>query len=263
MKIFDVCACQGAQYSPYYRSGEVDFLRCAKCGIVRRHPMPSSDELEQLYTAHYRVENIIQGVSNQASGERVSNGYAQFILQHINLRKDCKVLDYGAGAGHLVHAFQTAGLDAVGVEPSQNARQFSKDHLQTELLGNLEAYDGHNFDLITMIEVIEHLTEPIPVLDALRKKLRPGGELFITTPNLNGIRSRLEGGHWREATKKFHLILFTRASLAKMLKDAGFKHVTHIRYSPIQRSSPVLKAAARFQQALDLAGTLCVVAKRD
>jgi hypothetical protein len=98
-------------------------------------------------------------------------------------------------------------------------------------------------------------------LDIIRRKLRRGGRIFVTTPNLRGLRARVEGGNWREASKKFHVVLFDFSSLRALLHSAGFKRVRRIRFSPVQRKGFAFHIGARALQVTGLAGTVCLVAE--
>ena len=113
-----------------------------------------------------------------------------------------------------------------------------------------------------MIEVIEHLKNPYNILERLYPILKPGGTIYISTPNRNGINARLNRNEWREAKKPFHLVLFNNQSLTKMLADTGFTAIRQIRFSPL--TSPLLKNIVlhRILQAIGLFGGLRVIARK-
>ncbi len=129
-------------------------------------------------------------------------------------------------------------------------------------MGDLAGIPRDSYDLITMIEVIEHLTDLSATLEILRAALKPGGTLFVTTPNRRGWRAILEQGNWREARKKFHLFLFDRNSLRHHLRSAGFHQITQIRLSPVPKPGLPVWLFGRAMQLLGLGGTLCFRASR-
>ena len=254
-------ACLHLNVKPYFESGETDFMHCATCGIVLRRPMPTLEDLDAIYAELYRADQIASGQTNQESGSHALSQYAIYLSQRV-LRGGTAVLDYGCGSGQLVQDLQSRGLRAVGIERSRGAREFASVHRGLTLFEKLEAVNDGTMDAITMIEVIEHLPDPLESLRGLYRKLRPGGLLFLTTPNRLGLRARMEGGHWREASKKFHVVLFDAASLRALLSSAGFLDVQQIRFSPVQRAGLVRRMAVRLQQAAGLSGTLCFTARK-
>ncbi len=82
--------------------------------------------------------------------------------------------------------------------------------------------DGH-FDAVTLTHVVEHLHDPVATLRQCYRILRPGGKLWIATPNLNSPGHSLFGENWRGLEPPRHLVLFTWHSLEQALLKAGFR----------------------------------------
>jgi len=262
--MYSACGCRNraSVLEPYFPSGETDFFRCKRCGVVLRYPMPSLAELDRIYADLYRSSNIAHGTTNQSSGERVLWRYCQYLTRHV-VRPDDSVLDFGCGTGHLVRFLKEKRINAFGVERSDAARESAERHHGLRLRATLDEVADESADVVTMIEVIEHLPDPLAELDMIRRKIRRGGTIFMTTPNRKGLRARLEGGNWREASKKFHVVLFDLSSLQALLHSAGFRRVRQIRFSPVQREGFAFHIAARALQVTGLAGTVCLNAEVD
>ena len=130
------------------------------------------------------------------------------------------------------------------------------------LHADMDAVPRGIYDLVSMIEVIEHLSDLWATLRSVHAALRPGGKLFVTTPNRKGWRARLEGGNWREARKKFHLLLFDEMSLRHHLQATGFDSIVRVRFSPVVKAGFAMWATARTTQLAGMGGTLCVIASR-
>jgi len=229
--------------------------------LVFRERFPSSDELDRIYLDAYDAEKIGNGSTNQESGDHAMGVYAHFI-KNVIWQPGRQILDYGAGSGALVEQLRAHNIEAEGLEFTGSARQFCLEKRGFALLKNLEDVSEKRFQLISMIEVIEHLTELHGTLSQLYKCMSPGGRLLVTTPNRKGLRARMDKGHWREAQKKFHLFLFDWGSLKFHLEAAGFCNLRRVIFSPVPRPGIKSLAIGRVTQALGVSGSLCVLATR-
>ena len=77
------------------------------------------------------------------------------------------------------------------------------------------------FDVVTAIEVIEHVADPVPFLSGLRDLLRPGGLLFLTTGNAAPHRDDL--ARWNYVIPEIHVSFFEPRTLERALIAAGFR----------------------------------------
>jgi 2-polyprenyl-3-methyl-5-hydroxy-6-metoxy-1,4-benzoquinol methylase len=108
-------------------------------------------------------------------------------------------------------------------------------------INDLADVEGETFDWIFMVEVLEHLLDPQQELARIRRNLKPGGKLVITTPNARGWRARLDGFKWREAQNPTHINLFTPRTLKDSLLKAGYSGAERIR-RPVTYNTTGLKA---------------------
>ena len=135
------------------------------------------------------------------------------------------LLDVGASYGHFLHA-AGAAYRAVGVELNPTAVDWGrrKFHVQNFVgsLYTLPADVESPFDVITAWDVIEHLDDPRRALAVLRGYLKPGGWLFLSTPDAGALTARLMGSAWYYQDPVQHVNLFSRANLLRLLREAGF-----------------------------------------
>jgi 2-polyprenyl-6-hydroxyphenyl methylase/3-demethylubiquinone-9 3-methyltransferase len=100
-------------------------------------------------------------------------------------------LDVGCGAGLLTEPLARLGAKVTGVDASPEVIAVARAHAAAQGLaidyraGDVQALDGR-FDLITSLEVIEHVADPAAFIHALAKRLAPGGLLVLSTPNATG-----------------------------------------------------------------------------
>ncbi|MDQ8701197.1 class I SAM-dependent methyltransferase [Streptomyces sp. LHD-70] len=157
------------------------------------------------------------------------------------------VLDVGCGDGTAARtaAPLLAGHRVIGVDWSQDALRRARTHLSDVVRGELT--DGGlplasgSADAVLFSEVVEHLVDPDSAMDELRRVLRPGGHLMLSTPNLAAWYNRalllagvqpvfsevsLRGIHGRPGTEVVgHLRLYTARALREFLTASGFRVV--------------------------------------
>jgi len=241
-----------------FRSGEVDFKRCLHCGLLARDPLPTIAELNAIYAKAFSSDRISGGSTDQESGSFAAASYAD---QLAALAGSGEVLDYGAASGELVEVLRERGVECDGLELSEEARAFCYAKRGFALFGSIRDLPRDKYDTLAMIEVIEHLVDPLATLREVRAVLKSNGSVLITTPNRASIRARIQSGNWREAKKKFHLYLFHERSLRQLVSAAGFSEIRVLRFPPLQRPGIVFWFFARFQQAVGFPGTLAITAK--
>lgn len=86
----------------------------------------------------------------------------------------------------------------------------------------LLSHEAQKYDVITMSHVIEHVYDPFELLCQLHRLLKPGGSLWIETPNLASLGHHYFESNWRGLEPPRHLVLFNSVSLVDTLKRAGF-----------------------------------------
>lgn len=142
-----------------------------------------------------------------------------------------RVLDVGCASGAFLVTARACGWVVTGVEPDPksiaNAQSLDLDVHQ----GGLEVFDGKSnvFDVITICHVIEHVHEPLETLVDMYRLLKPGGQLWLETPNIESVGHNYFGRNWRGLEPPRHLAVFSPRSLRMALERAGF---SGIQYKP-------------------------------
>jgi SAM-dependent methyltransferase len=132
-----------------------------------------------------------------------------------------KWLDYGCGTGGLVRYLQRNGFPgAVGFEEGWSVPRLREREVPLIERDQLAEHEG-SFDVITAIEVIEHVADPVAELRVMRSLLRKGGLLFLTTGNARPHADALES--WSYVRPEIHVSFFEPQTLATALELAGFE----------------------------------------
>jgi SAM-dependent methyltransferase len=153
------------------------------------------------------------------------------ILRYLPQRGDLSVLDLGCGyqATMLRALLPYIGFGmGVDVSISPEARSTEKlSFMESSIEGALPELEDSRFDLVLLISVLEHLWEPLPVLEHCRRVLRPGGMLLVNVPTWRG-KFFLEFSAFRLGLSPAlemddHKMYYNKADLWPMLVRAGFK----------------------------------------
>ncbi len=176
-----------------------------------------------------------------------------FLLSHVSAGE--RVLDVGCGEGHFAAELVRAGTEVVGIdlaaEPLRRARERHPelDLRQVPAAGPWPLQDA-SFDVVWAGEVIEHVADTAGWLSELRRVLRSGGRLLLSTPD----HGRLRMLGWALAPRAFaahfdprsdHLRFYTRSALSELLEDFGFRDVAVRRAGGLPGARRQLLANAR------------------
>jgi SAM-dependent methyltransferase len=158
-----------------------------------------------------------------------------------------KFLDVGCGSGDFLSIARSAGWDTYGVDFDGNAVDQARQQGHRVEKGSIDAVAGHDkFDAITVSHVIEHVSDPLHLLQRCYALLKPGGYFWLETPNLSSSGSMKYGRHWRGLEPPRHLVLFNRKALIGLLEGAGFAEIRDAPWAPRQEALfPISDASQR------------------
>jgi SAM-dependent methyltransferase len=131
-------------------------------------------------------------------------------------------LDFGCGNGALVRHLNSVAPDAksiVGFEEGWIADEARRNQINVLTSSQIEMLNG-SFDVVTAIEVLEHVLDPVETLSRIRKLLKPGGLFFYTTGNSAPFRKKLF--EWGYVRPEIHIGFFNPQSMSVALQRAGF-----------------------------------------
>lgn len=152
------------------------------------------------------------------------------ILRLVAGRSQARVLDLGCSGGLLAERLRAAGHHVTGVDFIEigGARERTDRFVLADLTLGIPTEVGAGYDIVVAGDVIEHLPRPLETLQQIRPLLRPDGELLVSVPNFGHWYSRgrvlfgLFGYDRRGILDSTHLRFFTRASLRRMMTQAGY-----------------------------------------
>ena len=204
--------------------------RACGCGFLEHELTPA--ELDSIYHSSYFVEEhpgYTKDILAQVDDPRSCQNILLDRIERFRPLKDARFIDVGAAAGVMMLAARKRGAVVRGVEPSEFASRHAVEQLGLNVqCATLEdaKLDGEVFDVATLIDVIEHVTDLQGDMKKLRSCLAPGGLLALLTPNFR-LR-RLLGRRWHGFNASYeHLLYMDERSLRVLLRRHGFR-VLHI-----------------------------------
>lgn len=211
------------------------FVRCGGCDLYRVERLPSAAEVAPFYDDY--------GEYAQKAERKISRA-SRRLLQLRLLGARGSFLDVGANLGFATEAARRRGFDAYGIDIDAQAiatgqRQFPEIRLERATAEEFAA-TGFQADLVYCSEVIEHLCEPAHFAAALAQLTKPGGRLYLTTPDAGHWRRPEPFIAWDEVKPPEHLIWFSRSNLTRLLTAAGF---SSLRFAPSLK--PRIRLTAR------------------
>jgi 2-polyprenyl-3-methyl-5-hydroxy-6-metoxy-1,4-benzoquinol methylase len=182
------------------------------------------NETEEYFLRDYLP---LHSASREASMEE-RRAHIATILRYFELPATPKLLDVGCALGFMLEAASAAGWSPVGVETSEFAARYAGQHTGCPVYaGTLQkaALPPESFDVVTLMDVIEHVPEPFELIAEIHRILRPGGVLLIVTPNFGSLFVRLYGlkayGVWPDQ----HVVYFQPSTMTQLLQTVGFNRV--------------------------------------
>jgi len=207
--------CRHPLARPLFEKAGYPYERCRGCGLVTRGGAEGPPSYHDYLPAETR-----------SLPDLTRKRYDELLTRFDRYRRTGRFYDVGCGGGFLVEAAAERGWQAEGLEVSSSAVEFGRARGLTLHCGTLADVrpDEGIHDVVTMMEVIEHVREPVALLRQAGALLRPGGALYLTTPNWGSLTRRCVGFEWAPIGRD-HLLYLTPAHLRRALRSAGLEPV--------------------------------------
>jgi 2-polyprenyl-3-methyl-5-hydroxy-6-metoxy-1,4-benzoquinol methylase len=205
--------------------------KCKNCGLIFDSNPPKQEKAiyEEKY---YKSKEIKGGYFNYIAENVINKLTFNERLKDIEKRfkKDAKLLDIGCALGDFLEvARDKQWINSYGVEISDySIKECRNKGLRVYKRGSddeKKLLKKDYFDVVVLQDVIEHLKNPKEQIAEIMSILRPGGILFLTTPNIDSLSRILLQKYWYHYKKGEHLIYFNQKNLKYLLSHQGFKEI--------------------------------------
>jgi|SRR6267143_3248901 len=255
------------------------FYQCRECRFLFVEPATDSCIYDDAYYAGKGPDPLVNYQEEYSDYRSTSRRFefsdlVRFAQEHLSVPgfadrsgQNCVTwLDFGCGAGGLLKYLRDLGelvcggvhmpLHPVGHDVGSYSERLKNDD-DFEILGwdELDKGGAARFDIISCIEVIEHIPYPRAVIELLGRSLKPGGLLILTTGNLDCPLARLQGIRFAYCIPEIHVSLFNPALLSRLYREVG---LTPILMKPVGTIKyRFLKNLARIPGGKMLAWLVC------
>ena len=227
-------------------------VACDACGLVRSDPVMDPSRLTDLYE-----ESTFDYGDELPSLERTYGEALGRIEARLNgLPKD-GIVDIGCGNGFVLDQALARGWTGVhGVEPSSDAIANASDAVRPTIIQDMMGpglFEPGSLSAVTLFQVLDHIPDPLPLLEECRKALRPGGVILAWNHNVQAVSARLLGDR-SPIVDVEHTYLYSPATMDKLFAKAGFDSIdvqsvrnrysvsyfTHLLPIPVKVKKPLL-----------------------
>jgi SAM-dependent methyltransferase len=207
-----------------YRKKNCDILRCEECGLGRTDA--SGFDPASYYTGDYFEGGHADGYADYLGAEPVLRREFRETVGLIRLLKPAgRLLELGSAYGFFL-AEAAAHYEVTGIEIAADAAAFGRGRGLRIISGvaDEKTLAGlGTFDVIVMLDVIEHLPNPRDTLALCERHLNSGGIIVISTGDFGSLPAKLLGARWRLMTPPQHLWFFTRTSMLRLGNSLGLQ----------------------------------------
>jgi len=227
-----VCGNRPIELAPLrseFSKTDFDFRRCEACGLsfVANPRVDFAALYDAEYYAGRGADTMVDYIGEMGNPKTIREYEWRGIYRAVTSlagHQQVKWLDYGCGLGGLVRYARAQGVvDVHGYDDGFSAR-WIRDHGIPSLTAEELTQSTGQFDVITAIEVMEHLTDPVGAMTHIASLLKPGGHFFLTTGNAEPHRSRLT--RWSYVHPDVHIAYFEPRTLVEVYRRAGLEPVS-------------------------------------
>ncbi len=200
--------------------GNDQIVKCKKCGLKYVNPRLTDKEIVEAYS-----EGSDELFISQAKGRELTFKKSLKLIDKFS--KKGKILDVGTAGGSFLKVARDDGWEVEGVEPNKWLCNWSKEHYNLDIKqGTIydQKFKDNEFDVVTLWDVLEHVTEPKKTLEECNRIIKKDGLLVVNYPDVGSAVAKLMGKRWIFYLS-VHLFYFDKKTIRKILEETGFEVV--------------------------------------
>ncbi|OGI00747.1 MAG: hypothetical protein A2104_03370 [Candidatus Melainabacteria bacterium GWF2_32_7] len=185
------CAICGENRPEKFRIWFDDYVKlycCNKCGFISQFPGPGKYTVIKAneYKDKYSLDFVKKG--KEFMYPQRENSLQDIINRITKYKTTGDLLDIGCGDGHFLSLIRKEKFNCYGVEASEVLSNYASSKSGAKIIQNSynkELFPPNSFDIITLLQVLEHIHTPVDILKIIKYHLRPNGILVVEIPSIN------------------------------------------------------------------------------
>lgn len=197
----------------YKVQGEFYFEFCGHCKTYILRPLQTQDQLNSYYPQHYHSYNTEDNLILKILYRITYNLRFKKYYSLINSDKGT-ILDIGCSDGkYFDYIDKSRNISITGIEMNEFIAEKGRNHGRNIITGTLDILpDDSKFDLIIMNNLIEHVLDPVCLIQQAITLLKPDGSIFIETPNFHCFDFLIWKKYWGGLHTPRHTYIFSEES---------------------------------------------------
>ena len=223
-------SCGSENIKKEFSKSGFEYASCNDCGTLYQTPRPPIKEFDAFYknsrSSQYWADVFFPSVA-EARREKIFKPRVKRLLKlckttNLNVSK---LIDVGAGYGIFLDEWRKAvpETELVAIEPSVSLAEECRNKklsVVESLVENVEGYEGYA-DLVVCFEVLEHVDSPLEFIKVLKRMVKPGGYLFISTLCIDGFDLQVLWDKSSQISPPHHINFHSIKGFEKLFERAG------------------------------------------
>ena len=224
--------CGSNEYTVRFEQGvsQVNqIVNCKDCGLMYANPrvQEADSVLIETYDPEFVLASMVKPDSWRVGkeSEQVKDHEKTRVFLNKHYPQKGKLIEVGGGLGYLLNFFKQDGWNVVGVEPNVGTCRYAESEFGIEIIPTIleqAELEDRSVDVVLMMHVIEHVSDPYSTLKEVYRILKPGGIFVMETPRYDTLMFKLLGKRERNLSCNGHIYFFTTSTLEKLATKAGF-----------------------------------------
>lgn len=224
----DCPLCGGGEHGRLFRKAGYTFVRCEGCRLVFANPQVDERRVLERYRRTPSAELWAEVLLSPRQQELDRRKFAAILDQLEPFRGTGRLLDVGCSIGLFLELARERGWQGIGLELGERALHHARDVLGLDVRDvriEQAGFEPGSFDVVTILSVLEHTTDPRALVREAMRVLAPGGVLYVITPNVDSLACRILHEHAATFDGRNHLVYFSPRTLADLLEREGLEVV--------------------------------------
>lgn len=204
---------------------EYKLFECSKCSLVFPNIKTDQDYVNLIYDNDFYSQDVEKQIMSTYDYRKNTFGpeRLQYIIKNCNFNiKSDNILDFGCGPGYFLKYLQDNNISCRGLELTDFLVDICKSY-NLDVSNQSIEFEEKKYNVITMFDVLEHLIDPVNILNTTASKLKPKGYILAYLPNIHSFSFYFQKGKQNLLLPYEHLCFHSDKSLKLLASKTGLE----------------------------------------